>query len=94
MLFRPMGQRTFARAAQLLVSRGKTLADAVARLASADLFLQNEKWQYILWDPISATMIVNKVLMAEAQLLRLTGNPLRTKASGIKLDSLLASKLQ
>jgi DNA sulfur modification protein DndB len=92
MLFRPMGQRTFARAVQLLVSRGITLPDAVKELAGAELYLQNEEWQYILWDPISATMIVTKVLMAEAQLLRLTGNPLRTKASGLKLDALLASK--
>lgn len=92
MLFRPMGQRTFARAVQLLVSRGITLSDAVTDLAGADLYLQNDEWQYILWDPISATMIANKVLMAEAQLLRLTGNPLRTKASGVKLDALLASK--
>lgn len=93
MLFRPMGQRTFARAVQLLLSRGTTLSDAVTELASADLYLQNEDWKYILWDPISATMIVTKVLMAEAQLLRLTGNPLRTRASGVKLDALLASKL-
>lgn len=92
MLFRPMGQRTFARAVQLLVSRGITLSDAVTDLAGAELYLQNDEWQYILWDPISATMIANKVLMAEAQLLRLTGNPLRTKASGVKLDALLASK--
>lgn len=92
MLFRPMGQRTFARAVQSLVSRGIALSDAVAELADAELYLQNEEWQYILWDPISATMIVTKVLMAEAQLLRMTGNPLRTKASGVKLDTLLASK--
>lgn len=91
MLFRPMGQRTFTRAVQLLVSRGAALPEAVEELAGAELYLQNDEWKYILWDPISSTMIVTKVLMAEAQLLRLTGNPLRTKASGVKLDALLTS---
>ena len=91
MLFRPMGQRTFARAVQLLVSRGVELTDAVKQLSDAEMYLQEPEWHHILWDPISSTMVANKILIAEAQLLRLAGHALRTKASGTKLDDLLAS---
>ena len=44
-----------------------------------------------MWNPVAKTMITNKVLMAEAQLLRLAGQPLRNKTIGKKLDALLAS---
>lgn len=91
MLFRPMGQRTFTRAVQLLVSRGVELKVAVEELSAVEMYLQEPEWHYILWDPISLTMVTNKILMAEAQLLRLAGHALRTKASGNKLDVLLAS---
>ena len=91
MLFRPMGQRTFTRAVQLLVSRGIGLKDAIEQLRGAEMYLQKPEWHHILWDPISSTMITNKILIAEAQLLRLAGHELRTKTSGKKLDELLAS---
>lgn len=91
MLFRPAGQRAFARAVQLLVTRKSTIKGAVKELCAADMYLQNEKWHYILWDPVSRTMITTKVLIAEAQLLRQVGVPLRTKDAGIKLDKLLDS---
>jgi DNA sulfur modification protein DndB len=91
MLFRPVGQRTFARAVQLLIARNNSVATAVATLRSAELFIQKEAWHHIIWNPVGKTMITNKVLIAEAQLLRLAGQPLRNKASGKKLDALLAS---
>ena len=91
MLFRPIGQRTFARAVQLLVERKNTVAAAVKMLRTAELFIQNEKWHHIMWNPVAKTMITNKILIAEAQLLRLAGQPLRNKAIGKKLDALLTS---
>lgn len=92
MLFRPAGQKVFARATQLLCSRGMTVDDAVGVLAKADLWLQNSVWHNILWEPVTKTMITGKTVVAEAQLLSLAGQPLRNKASGAKLTALLASK--
>jgi DNA sulfur modification protein DndB len=91
LLFRPIGQRAFARAVQLLMSRGDTVAAAIKKLRDAELFIQEEEWHYIVWNPIDETMITNKILLAEAQLLRLAGRPLRTKTIAKKLDELLAS---
>lgn len=91
LLFRPIGQRAFARAVQLLISRGETVAAAIKKLRSVQLFIQKEEWHYIMWNPIDETMITNKILLAEAQLLRLAGRPLRTKTIANRLDELLAS---
>lgn len=89
MLFRPVGQRTFARALQLLIGRKNSVATAVKKLRKAELFIQNEDWHHIMWNPVDKTMITTKILIAEAQLLRLAGQPLRNKAVGKKLDALL-----
>jgi DNA sulfur modification protein DndB len=91
MLFRPVGQRTFARAVQLLISRKNSVAAAVKKLRAAELFIQKEEWHHIMWNPVGKTMITNKILISEAQLLRLAGLPLRNKAIRKKLDALLAS---
>lgn len=91
LLFRPIGQRAFARAVGLLVSRGDTVAAAVKKLRGAELFIQKEDWHYIVWNPIDETMITNKILLAEAQLLSLAGQPLRNKTIAKKLAELLAS---
>jgi len=90
-LFRPIGQRTFARAVQLLLSRNFDVGSAVEKLSGVNLYLQNKEWHHIVWDPVAKTMITSKIVIAEAQLLRLSGQPLRTKLSGQKLDKLLAS---
>jgi len=91
LLFRPIGQRAFTRAVELLVSRGDTVAAAVKNLRGAELFIHKEDWHYIVWNPIDGTMITNKILLAEAQLLSLAGQPLRNKAIAKKLAELLAS---
>jgi DNA sulfur modification protein DndB len=91
MLFRPIGQRAFARAVQLMVERRNSVSAAVKKLRTAELFIQNEPWHHIMWNPVARTMITNKVLLAEAQLLRLAGEPLRNRTIGKKLDALLAS---
>jgi DNA sulfur modification protein DndB len=92
MLFRPVGQRTFARAVQLLLSRGDTTKSAVGKLCAANLYLNKPEWHHILWDPISQTMITGTLIVAEALLLRMVGEDLRNKSSGQKLDKLLASR--
>ncbi|MBZ0069163.1 MAG: DGQHR domain-containing protein [Thiobacillus sp.] len=92
LLFRPAGQKVFARAVRLLASRGLSIVEAVRTLTKADLWLQNECWHHILWDPVTRTMITGKPVLAEAQLLSLAGQQLRNKSSGAKLAALLASK--
>ena len=89
LLFRPIGQRTFARAVQLLTTRNHSVPVAVKKLLKAELFIQKGDWHHILWNPVGKTMITNKILIAEAQLLRLANQPLRNKAIGKKLDALL-----
>jgi DNA sulfur modification protein DndB len=91
LLFRPIGQRAFARAVEFLVSRGDTVAAAVKKLRSAELYIQEEAWHYIVWNPVDETMITSKILLAEAQLLSLAGQPLRNKTIAKKLAELLAS---
>lgn len=92
MLFRPIGQRTFARAVQLLLARGMAMKTAVETLSKAELYLQKKEWQHILWDPVTQTMMSGTLVVAEAQLLRLSGADLRNKPSGLKLDKLIASR--
>lgn len=92
LLFRPVGQKVFARAVRLLLSRGIDVAEAVLVLSKADLWLQHECWHHILWDPVARTMITGKIVVAEAQLLSLSGQELRNKASWNRLCAILASK--
>jgi hypothetical protein len=75
----------------LLIGRKNSVAAAVKKLRAAELFIQKEVWHHIMWNTVGKTMITNKILIAEAQLLRLAGQPLRNKAIGKKLDALLAS---
>lgn len=91
LLFRPIGQRAFARAVQLLISRKITISNAVKKLRSAEMFIQKKPWHHIVWNPVDETMITNKILLAEAQLLRLAGQSLRNRTVGKRLDELLAS---
>lgn len=89
LLFRPAGQRTFFKAAQLLVSRGLALEDAFKKLLQADLYINKKHWHHLLWDPVGSRMITNKISLAETQLLSLIGMQARTKASRTRLDALL-----
>lgn len=91
-LFRPIGQRAFAKATQLLLKRGFTLHDAIGSILKAELIITSKDWHNILWDPISETMITNKVSLAETQLLSLSGNDARTKGNRKNLETLLQSR--
>jgi DNA sulfur modification protein DndB len=91
MLFRPVGQRAFARAVQLLMSRGHPMHESIDLLSKVNLFIDSDDWHHILWDPIGNSMITNKVAMAETQLLSLAGMKARSNRNQEQLQDLLAS---
>lgn len=92
LLFRPAGQRAFARAVELQVARGTLLEEGISNLLAVNLDLETADWQHILWDPIKGTMITKYALLAETQLLRLAGLAARSAANASKLDTFLAAK--
>ncbi len=94
LLFRPIGQRAFARSVQVLSGRGYSVEAAVDVLLEVDMYLKNKNWHHILWDPVGNTMITTKLLLAETQLLVLAGQAARNKQSKKKLDQLLASRAE
>ena len=91
LLFRPAGQRAFARAAQLLVARKIPLVDAVKALLAAEMNLLKEDWHHVLWNPVTQTMVTGTMIVAEAQLLRLSGQSARNNSSAKRLERLLES---
>jgi DNA sulfur modification protein DndB len=92
LLFRPIGQRAFARATQLLVQRGLTLGESISSLLQANMDISSNDWNNILWDPVSETMITNKLVLAETQLLKLAGHGARTNKNRQNLEDLLVSR--
>jgi DNA sulfur modification protein DndB len=91
LLFRPAGQRAFARAVQLMLARKTSLKDSIAVLLKAEMDLLKEPWHHVLWNPVAETMVTGTLVVAEAQLLRLAGQEPRTTSSAKKLDRLLAA---
>ncbi|MBT9556593.1 MAG: DGQHR domain-containing protein [Myxococcales bacterium] len=91
LLFRPAGQRAFARALQLLVARGTPMRDAIRVLLTAEMDILKEAWHHVLWNPVSRTMETGTLVAAEAQLLRLSGQRSRKLSSEKKLLRLLES---
>ncbi|MDY7577259.1 DNA sulfur modification protein DndB [Herbaspirillum sp. RTI4] len=91
LLFRPAGQRVFARAASLLIERGNTISAAVAILSKVDLNLFNPIWHHLLWNPISEAMISTKLSMAETQLLLQAGQAANTKKNEADLRGFLTA---
>lgn len=93
LLFRPIGQRAFARATQLLIARGALVDEAVLKLTKADLNLLSEHWAHILWNPVAAQMITGALIVGEANLLRLANEPARNQQSQKRLAKLRESIL-
>jgi DNA sulfur modification protein DndB len=81
LLFRPIGQRAFARATELLISRGTSIDEAVFKLGRADLNLQSEHWSHVLWNPVSAQMMTGTLVVGEANLLELAQESARNTQS-------------
>jgi len=92
LLFRPVGQRAFAKATQILMQRGNNLHGAINQLLNVNLLINTDDWHNILWNPIDNTMITNKVALAETQLLALSGNPAQSKKKQSNLSELLESR--
>lgn len=91
LLFRPLGQRAFARATELLMSRGVSMSDAVAKLGSADLNLLSEHWAHILWNPVTEQMMTGALIVGEANLLELAKVSARNSQSHKRLLKLRES---
>lgn len=92
LLFRPIGQRAFARAVQLLMQSGVNQEQAVLTLLRSNLATNSDDWYNILWNPIDNTMITSKLILAETQLLILSGSDARTKRNLDNLNKLIASR--
>jgi DNA sulfur modification protein DndB len=91
LLFRPMGQRGFAKATELLISRGLTIDESISTLSKIDMNLINEQWHYIVWNPIENKMLTAKESITETYILKLTGQEARDTTHSEKLEKLLAS---
>jgi len=79
LMFRPAGQKAFARAVRIMMDRGAGMRDAVAALSSVPMALDASPWQYVLWNP-STKRINSKVsaLLLESVFLYYVGqNPRR-----------------
>lgn len=63
-LFRPVGQKAFAKATRVLVNRGSSIKAAVQRLSSVPMELGGVPWRDILWDPTSNVMITKHSTLA------------------------------
>lgn len=92
LLFRPIGQRAFAKAALVLHKKEMSLEESVRALLQANLDITSNDWHHILWDPVDNTMITNKVAIAESQLLILAGYEPENNRKRQKLEELIESR--
>lgn len=80
LMFRPLGQKTFARAVRVMMDRGSTMEDAVIALSSVPMDLNAPPWQYVLWNP-STKRINSKMskVLGESIFLHYVGQEPRKK---------------
>ena len=74
-LFRPVGQESFARALRTLVDRDFSLDEGVAALSQTQLLLDRPPWRDVMWDPNQNTMNRTNVELAASLLLFMVGQP-------------------
>jgi DNA sulfur modification protein DndB len=92
LLLRPIGQRGFAGAVRLLVTRDKlSLVEAVSRLCQVDMWIHKRSWAHVAWDPIQAKM-KNSVTLIESALLKMVGAEARTQHAGEKLEEVFRAR--
>jgi len=60
LMFRPIGQKAFAKVVRIMMDRSWVMKDAIASLASVPMALNEPPWKYVLWNP-STTRINSKV---------------------------------
>ena len=92
LLFRPIGQRAFAKAVSILAKREIDLGKSVKTLIKANLDISSNDWHNILWDPVDNTMIANKVAIAESQLLTLAGCEPENRRKKEALEALIEAR--
>ncbi|MCT7538213.1 DNA sulfur modification protein DndB [Aliarcobacter butzleri] len=93
LLFRPVGQRVFAKATEILLKRGNSLENSIDKLLTANLNINTEDWYHILWNPIENTIENEgkKLILAETKLLNLVGELANNGRNQENLDSLLSA---
>lgn len=94
LLFRPIGQRAFAMAVQVLMGRGRSMKDSIELLGSANLWLYDNQWHHILWNPLQERMITTNRVAAETFLLRQVGEKGRNAKNDKRLEELIALRDQ
>ena len=83
-LFRPVGQETFARALRTLLDRGVPIRQGIRALASTQLMLNQAPWHHVMWDPSRNAMNRTNLRLAESLLLHMVHeNP---SAPGFRLE--------
>ena len=76
-LFRPVGQETFARALRILLDRGVPIQQGIKALASTELMLNEAPWNHVMWDPGRNSMNRANMPLTESLLLHMVHeNPL------------------
>ena len=53
LMFRPAGQKAFARAVRIAMDRGEKMEGAVIALSSVPMDLNAPPWQHVLWNPVT-----------------------------------------
>lgn len=72
-LFRPVGQESFARAISTLLSRGIPFTESLAALSETQLALDQPPWLSVMWDPSLNAMKRTNLELAESLLLHMVG---------------------
>ena len=94
LLLRYVGQRAFASAIQVLMSRGQSMRSSVERLRGANLWLHTKEWHYILWNPLQERMIAKNRVAAETFLLQQVGEEGKSVKNDQRLKQLIMSRDQ
>ena len=84
LLFRPNGQKPFARAVRVLLDRGATIENAVQALSRVPLSLTSEPWIKILWE--NGNVITKNDVLAQNLFLYMVGHPPGTKTKSYDLE--------
>lgn len=91
LLFRPVGQRAFAGAVQVLMGRDVSLNRAIRRLLAVEMNVTRQLWWYVLWNPIDKTILWKgrNRSAAETLLLREIGEEPRNDTSALIFEDVL-----
>lgn len=52
LMFRPLGQKTFARAVRIMMDRGIEMKIAIQTLSTVPMMLNTAPWEHVLWNPM------------------------------------------